>query len=40
MSAQIALEAAWRVPALRYGPRRWRPLEADGLPADPLTHEG
>ena len=30
MSAQIALEAAWRVPALRYGPRRWRPLEADG----------
>ena len=25
----IALEAAWRVPALRYGPRRWRPLEAD-----------
>ena len=24
MSAQIALEAAWRVPALRYGPRRWR----------------
>ena len=25
MSAQIALEAAWRVPALRYGPRRWRP---------------
>ena len=40
MSAQIALEAAWRVPALRHGPRRWRPLEADGLPADPLTHEG
>ena len=40
MSVQIALEAAWRVPALRYGPRRWRPLEADGLPADPLTHEG
>jgi len=40
MSAQIALEAAWRVPALRYGPRRWRPLEADGLPADPLAHEG
>src|SRR5215475_12616706 len=26
MSARIALEAAWRVPALRYGPRRWRPL--------------
>jgi dolichol-phosphate mannosyltransferase len=40
MSAQIALEAAWRVPALRYGPRRWRPLEADGRPADPLVHEG
>jgi dolichol-phosphate mannosyltransferase len=40
MSAQIALEAAWRVPALRYGPRRWRPLEADRLPADPLIHEG
>jgi dolichol-phosphate mannosyltransferase len=40
MSAAIALEAAWRVPALRYGPRRWRPLEADVLPADPLIHEG
>jgi dolichol-phosphate mannosyltransferase len=40
MSAQIALEAAWRVPALRYGPRRWRPLEADVIPADPLVHEG
>ncbi len=39
MSAQIALEAAWRVPALRYGPRRWRPLGADGRPADPLAHE-
>jgi dolichol-phosphate mannosyltransferase len=40
MSAQIALEAAWRVPALRYGPRRWRPLESGGRPADPLVHEG
>jgi dolichol-phosphate mannosyltransferase len=40
MSAQIALEAAWRVPALRYGPRRWRPLETDVRPADPLVHEG
>ena len=40
MSAQIALEAAWRVPALRYGPRRWRPLETGELPADPLIHEG
>jgi dolichol-phosphate mannosyltransferase len=40
MSGRIALEAAWRVPALRYGPRRWRPLETDGRPADPLVHEG
>jgi dolichol-phosphate mannosyltransferase len=40
MSAQIALEAAWRVPALRYGPRRWRPLETDAPSADPLIHEG
>ncbi len=28
MSARIALEAAWRVPALRFGPRRWRPWPA------------
>lgn len=34
MSAQIALEAAWRVPALRFGPRRWRPLEAARRSAD------
>jgi dolichol-phosphate mannosyltransferase len=34
MSAQIALEAAWRVPALRYGPRRWRPRPADALAAE------
>src|SRR4051794_21690803 len=41
MSAHIALEAAWRVPALRYAPRRWRPsLLVDGAPADPLVHEG
>ena len=40
MSARIALEAAWRVPALRYGPRRWRALEADARAADPLVHEG
>ena len=40
MSARIALEAAWRVPALRFGPRRWRPLEADGRPADAVVHEG
>jgi dolichol-phosphate mannosyltransferase len=40
MSAHIALEAAWRVPALRYAPRRWRPLGSDVPPADPLVHEG
>jgi dolichol-phosphate mannosyltransferase len=40
MSAQIALEAAWRVPALRYGRRRWRPLEADARRADAVMHEG
>src|SRR3954469_24404680 len=41
MSAHIALEAAWRVPALRYGRRRWRPpLLVDGAAADPLVHEG
>ena len=40
MSAQIALEAAWRVPALRYGPRRWRPLEAEAPSADPVVDEG
>src|SRR3954452_17363168 len=40
MSAQIALEAAWRVPALRFGRRRWRPLLVDGRAADPLVHEG
>jgi dolichol-phosphate mannosyltransferase len=40
MSARIALEAAWRVPALRYGPRRWRPLGNPVPAADPLVHEG
>jgi dolichol-phosphate mannosyltransferase len=40
MSARIALEAAWRVPALRHGPRRWHPLEADATSADPVVHEG
>jgi dolichol-phosphate mannosyltransferase len=40
MSARIALEAAWRVPALRYGPRRWRPLGNPALSADPVVHEG
>ena len=40
MSARIALEAAWRVPALRYGPRRWRPaLQVDRAAADPLSSE-
>jgi dolichol-phosphate mannosyltransferase len=40
MSAQIAREAAWRVPALRFGPRRWRGLVPDAPSADPLVHEG
>jgi dolichol-phosphate mannosyltransferase len=40
MSGRIALEAAWRVPALRYGPRRWRPLGNPAPAADPLVHEG
>jgi dolichol-phosphate mannosyltransferase len=40
MSARIALEAAWRVPALRFGPRRWRPLGDPAPAADPLVHEG
>jgi dolichol-phosphate mannosyltransferase len=40
MSARIALEAAWRVPALRYGPSRWRPLGNPVPAADPLVHEG
>ena len=40
MSAQIAREAAWRVPALRYGSGRWRPWTPDAQPADPCLHEG
>jgi dolichol-phosphate mannosyltransferase len=40
MSARIAWEAAWRVPALRYGPRRWRPLADPAPAADALVHEG
>mgnify|MGYP001352882422 CR=1 FL=1 len=40
MSARIALEAAWRVPALRAGPRRWRPRQAEPGPADALANEG
>jgi dolichol-phosphate mannosyltransferase len=39
MSARIALEAAWRVPALRYGPRRWRPEPAERPAVDAVTHE-
>jgi dolichol-phosphate mannosyltransferase len=40
MSARIALEAAWRVPALRFAPRRWRPgLDAQHR-ADALMQEG
>jgi dolichol-phosphate mannosyltransferase len=40
MSSRIALEAAWRVPALRYGPRRWRALDTSAAAADPVMHEG
>jgi dolichol-phosphate mannosyltransferase len=40
MSMRIALEAAWRVPALRYGPRRWRGVGDRAPAADPLVHEG
>jgi dolichol-phosphate mannosyltransferase len=40
MSARIALEAAWRVPALRFGPRRWRPLGDPPPAADAVMHEG
>jgi dolichol-phosphate mannosyltransferase len=40
MSVRIALEAAWRVPALRFGPRRWRPLAVDRASADAVMHEG
>ena len=35
----VALEAAWRVPALRYGPRRW-PRWSGQPSADPSVHEG
>jgi dolichol-phosphate mannosyltransferase len=38
MSAQIALEAAWRVPALRFGPRRV--LRKPAAAADLLMDEG
>src|SRR4051812_5585345 len=40
MSARIAREAAWRVPGLRFGPRRWRPLVSEPPAADALVHEG
>jgi dolichol-phosphate mannosyltransferase len=40
MSMRIALEAAWRVPALRFAPGRWRPLGEPAAAADPLVHEG
>ena len=41
MSARIAREAAWKVPALRFGSGRWRPLvQPEAQPADPLLHEG
>jgi len=40
MSARIAREAVWRVPALRFGPRRWRGLVPEAPSADPLAHEG
>src|SRR4051812_17072505 len=40
MSARIAREAAWRVPALRFGSGGGRPVEAAARSADPLMHEG
>jgi dolichol-phosphate mannosyltransferase len=40
MSARIAREAVWRVPALRFGPRRWRGLVPEAPSADALAHEG
>jgi dolichol-phosphate mannosyltransferase len=39
MSLDIALEAARRVPALRFSSRRWRPLEPDDRSADAVMHE-
>jgi dolichol-phosphate mannosyltransferase len=40
MSARIAREAVWRVPALRFGPRRWRGLVAEAPSADAVPNEG
>jgi dolichol-phosphate mannosyltransferase len=40
MSARIAREAVWRVPALRFGPRRWRGLVPAPSPADAVPNEG
>jgi dolichol-phosphate mannosyltransferase len=39
MSARIAREAVWRVPALRFGPRRWRGLVAEAPSADAVPNE-
>jgi len=40
MSARIAREAVWRVPALRFGPRRWRGLVPEPPSADAVPNEG
>jgi dolichol-phosphate mannosyltransferase len=40
MSARIAREAVWRVPALRFGPRRWQGLVPEAPPADAVPNEG
>jgi dolichol-phosphate mannosyltransferase len=40
MSARIAREAVWRVPALRFGPRRWRGLVPAAPSADAVPNEG
>jgi dolichol-phosphate mannosyltransferase len=40
MSARIAREAVWRVPALRFGPRRWRGLVPEAPSADAVPNEG
>jgi dolichol-phosphate mannosyltransferase len=40
MSVRIAREAVWRVPALRFGPRRWRGLVPEPPSADAVPNEG
>jgi dolichol-phosphate mannosyltransferase len=40
MSGRIAREAVWRVPALRFGPRRWRGLVPEAPSADAIPNEG